>query len=86
MVNLQGGVLIWRVVECLIPLPIRQENHEQLCNRCKLNLVNSPHRARCLDLMGRLIESTAMQPVPVPVPVLWKSMEWHSYFITDKNV
>jgi hypothetical protein len=44
-------------------------NHQQLSHRCKLNLVMSPHRARCLDLTGRLSESASMQPVPVPVPV-----------------
>jgi hypothetical protein len=27
------------------------------------------HRARCLDLTGRLRESAAMQPVPVPIRV-----------------
>jgi len=44
-------------------------NHQQLSHRYKLNLVISPHRARCLDLTGGLRESAAMQPVPLPLLV-----------------
>jgi hypothetical protein len=41
--------------------------HQQLSQWCKLNLVTSPHRDRCLDHTDRLREAASMQPVPVPV-------------------
>jgi hypothetical protein len=40
-------------------------NLQQLSHRCKLNLVMNPHKARCLDLTGRLSETTTRHPVPV---------------------
>jgi hypothetical protein len=42
-------------------------NHQQLSQRYQLSPVRSPHRDRCLDLTGRLRESTAVWTVPVPV-------------------
>jgi len=54
---------------CLIQLPLREQATVRLissCQQCNLNLVRSPHRARCHDHKGRMEESAAMQPVPVP--------------------
>jgi hypothetical protein len=40
--------------------------HQKLSHWCELNLGMSPHRARYLDLTGRLTESAALQAAPVP--------------------
>jgi hypothetical protein len=45
--------------------------HQEVCDRCHLNLVMNPHRTRCHDHTGLLRDVAVMQPVPISDCSCW---------------